>query len=294
MSTNIDLQDVILDKLTGINVKYVKSGDNFLLSTCLSPEHDDNKPSFSINTTTGFSKCFTCGYTIGSEFWLNGVLDDEQLELLERNKIYKQLKHRGVCNNIKQVVNIFPPKSSVPDGYRGLSIDTLNKFDIYLCKKGKYKDRVVFPINEQHFETRSLKDCPNKYMHSYGFSPKSFIYPLSYIKDNIGDYLVITEGIIDCINLNQDGIPSVCNFGVANNLLSKHNITTLISTGVDRLYLMFDDDEYGHAATLMFKNDDILSEYFEVLDAKRLSALSDFYKSGCKDYNEFTVMKMKG
>ncbi len=281
-----NLETVIRSKLRALGNTTTETGNDFILTECLNPAHTDAKPSFSVNLVSGSCVCFTCQYRLDSEFWTDGIQDDEQLEELEREGLYSKIFKSAERNAGVEVINTRPPDSGVEiKDFRGLTDETISRFGLYKCEAGKYKGRIIFPINQSHFESRSLQDLPNKYMHSFGFSPKTFVYPEQYIDS--ATYLVIVEGIIDCISLHQDGINSACNFGASGNLLSNKNISTMIKAGIETIYLMFDDDEAGKTAELLFINNELLNEYFEVKLANKLKILEDFYNNEYKDYNEY-------
>jgi len=281
----------ILNKLQVLNKTYKTTGEHYLLSQCLNPTHDDKQPSFSINTETGACKCYSCGYSVSPSFWVEGKLNEEELEELERRSKYLKLKEKLKREEVGLTEIGLPVKDQeVLDGYRGLSKDTLERFKMYQCFTGLYKDRVIFPFYEKGkvmgFTSRANFECNTKYLHNKGFSPKELLYPIDVLKESKSNYVVLVEGVIDCINLWEVGISSVCNFGVAFNF-SNNTIAKLLSCGVERIYVMFDNDVAGIKATADFISHKELLEHFEVLDAKELPSLKEFFESDCKDFNEF-------
>ena len=283
------LEEIIKTKLNKLNVKFVKSGDTFLLSQCLNPNHNDKKPSFSINTNSGKAFCYTCGYRLDKDFWLDKEYNKEELE---RASYYQQLKNKLKTTENKDKIEskaniILPPKSEDITSYRGLSKQLIDDLDIYVCCKGKFRNRLIIPIKENNevvaFETRSLdKNNKIKYLHSKNFQVKDIIYP----QPN-NNYVVLTEGVFDALSYYDIGISSLTNWGVAYNFSNK-KISQLIYLGVETIYLGFDRDEAGSKAVELFKKSE-LNDYFEVktLDKLDEDIVKLYLKSKYKDFSEF-------
>jgi DNA primase len=281
------LQQIIENKLNKLGVKYKHSGDGFLLSQCLNPNHEDQIPSMSINTRNGRAVCFTCHYHLDKDFWTDGITDIDEEEL-DRQALYNKLKKPKTTEQTKHQVILPPKNEEVPEGYRGLSKEIIDKLDLYICKQGKYKDRLIIPITYgeevKAFETRALTDdIQPKYLHSKGMSSKELIYPYNLVDKS---YVVLTEGIFDAISMNDFGICSICNFGVAFNF-NQTKINKLIELGVETIYISFDKDKAGIVAEQEFLKNEYLKEYFEVKSARLLPKLEEYYNSTYKDFNDY-------
>jgi len=284
------LKQIIEKKLQELNKEYKQTGDSFFLTTCLNPNHNDKKPSFSINIETGKAFCFTCGYSLDKEYWLNGVVENEE-------EIERQIKLNRLKNKIAKPENksnhkiILPPKSSdIVDNFRGISNELWKKLDCYICNIGKYKNRIVMPIkyNEEvkAFETRALNDSTQpKYLHSKGFDAKSIVYPYNLLKGSQKPYIVLVEGILDAISGWEINIPTIANFGVAKNV-NMNKINTLLQLGIDTIYVALDKDEAGSKGSVELLSS-LYSEYFEVKSGITLPDLKEYYKSNSKDLNDF-------
>jgi len=284
------LKQIIEKKLQELNKEYKQTGDSFFLTTCLNPNHNDKKPSFSINIETGKAFCFTCGYSLDKEYWLNGIIENEE-------EIERQIKLNRLKNKIAKPENkanhkiILPPKSSdIVDNFRGISNDLWKKLDCYVCNIGKYRNRIVMPIkyNEEvkAFETRALNDSTQpKYLHSKGFDAKSIVYPYNLLKGSQKPYVVLVEGILDAISGWEINIPTIANFGVAKNV-NMNKINTLLQLGIDTIYVALDKDEAGSKGNIELLNS-LYSEYFEVKLGVTLPNLKEYYKSNSKDLNDF-------
>lgn len=281
----------ITNKLTELRVTWKRTGDHYLLCQCLNPTHSDSTPSMSVNTDTGYTKCFTCGFVLHKDYWVDGVLDEDTLEELNRISKYKMLKDSLKKQEIGlQECGLPINDEEVPEGYRGLSKETFSNFGMFTCNTGKYANRVIFPFFEKDkivgFTSRANFVCNTKYLHSRGFNNSETLYPLNILKKAKSNFVVLTEGIVDTINLWELGAPSICNFGVAYHF-SSTKISKLLSCGIEKIYVMFDNDVAGIKATKDFMEHKELLEYFEVLSAEKLPELKEFYQSGCKDFNEF-------
>ena len=284
------LKQIIEKKLQELNKEYKQTGDSFFLTTCLNPNHNDKKPSFSINTETGKAFCFTCGYSLNKEYWLNGIVEDEE-------EIERQIKLNKLKSKISKPINkskhtiVLPPKSSdIADNFRGISNELWERLDCYICNTGKYKNRIVMPIKYDDkvlaFETRALNDNTQpKYLHSKGFDVKSMVYPYNLLKSSQKPYIVLVEGILDAISGWEINIPTISNFGVAKNV-NMEKINTLLQLGIDTIYIALDKDEAGSKGSIDLLNS-LYSSYFEVKLGVTLPDLKEFYKSNAKDLNDF-------
>ena len=281
------MSEIVFSKLDKLGKSYKKSGDGFIVTQCLNPAHKDKHPSFSISLENGAGFCFTCGFKVDARYWIDGEIDEDFIRDLE----YRNLENQLDKQEIKKDEKIFLPPmyEEVADNWRGLTRETINKFGMYVCKKGLYQNRVIFPMYYdgvlKGFNTRTLGNDTPKYLYAKGMDLKSLIYPnFAYT-----DELVIVEGIMDALSLVQDGIPAIANFGLSVNF-NEFKINELLKKGVSKLWLMFDNDKYGKEANLKFKQS-FLNNYFEIDYAFNNPKLRAFYNSDCKDYNEFANKK---
>jgi DNA primase len=295
----MDMEQLIRIKLEALGKPMVDSGYPFILTTCLSPDHPDKHPSFSVNLETGAGKCFGCGFYVSDKYWINGEMSEEEIEELLRKNKYSSLKNKFKKEEEVAPMVFLPPKDAdVEDGWRGLTRETLDKLQIYICNTGKYAGRVIFPMQNEYgniaaFNTRALSaDIKPKYKYSYGIKVDDLVYPnTKLLKELNKPYVVVVEGIMDAISMYQDGIPAILNFGVNNTIKSK-KIGELLKLGVETIYLGLDNDEAGTKGTMQYLESD-LNEFFTLKLARTLPELQDFYNSGEKDYNDY-IQKRKG
>jgi DNA primase len=284
------MRSLIESKLNTLGVKYKQTGEEFFLTQCLNPNHNDDKPSMYINFSTGFGECFACGYKVSPSYWNTGEEDNKEIIRLAK---YKNLTKFFRTNTEKPEYQIIlPPKDSeVPDGWRGLSKKIIDKYGLYICQTGKYANRVIFPFWQEGellgFNSRALKsDMSPKYLYAKHTRIKDVIYPY-FEKAN---EIILVEGVMDALSLVQDGFTAIANLGLSVNF-SESKLKTLLKKGVTKIWLMFDNDEAGKKAySNFFKSE--LKDIFELEFAFKHPLLKEYYKSGAKDYNEFLQKKV--
>ena len=288
----MNMENLITTKLDKLGKNYKKSGDHYIISQCLNPKHKDKSPSFSINTLTGSGFCFTCGYKVGKDFWINNSNDD--FEEIIRDSQYQQIKNKLKKEKRKKAYKfILPPKSEeVKDDWRGLHKNIIDKYNLYITHLGLYKNRVIFPFYEGEnlmgFNTRALSNnMQPKYLYAKYMDLKSVIYPdFKYSED-----LVIVEGVMDALSLIQDGITAIANLGLATNF-NEVKIQKLLAKGVTNIYLMFDNDVAGKSAYKKFFQSP-LKNYFNLNLGYKYKKLHSFYTCNYKDYNDYLQGKSK-
>lgn len=290
------LETIVKTKLDKLNLPYKETGNNHIMCECLSPVHNDKTPSFHISLETGYGGCFTCGFNISPDFFLKDTgLSEDDLESLERAQQYKALKDRLKRDEVGLTAQNLPIHSEDLEKYRGLNKKDLDRFGIYLCKRGMYSDRVIFPFYKEKipvgFTSRTtLPDVQPKYLHNKGFNNKQTVYPYDVLKQTQTDYVVLVEGVLDCLSLWKLGIPSLCNFGVANNL-STNKVAFLLSLGVETIYISFDKDKAGQEAEESLINHPNLEwlkeEGIALNHGRKLKSLEDYYKDTEGDLNDY-------
>lgn len=322
-------ENMIQNKLQALKRPFIKTGDEWCMTTCLNPAHNDTSPSLSINLKTGAGRCFGCGFSISPTFWVDGEMDEDQLEQLSNTMKYKKLKERLKKEETAHSQTFLPPRAEeLQEGWRGLSKETIKQLDLYICRKGKYADRIIFPMADKDgnivaFNSRlidGVEASPKnpKYKYSYKIQPHLLAYPNIPFRPK-KPFIVLVEGIMDAITMNQAGIPAIFNFGV-NYTFSDQKIAQLIREGVETIYLGLDNDAAGRRGTLHYLLGDVLikgkpvskisqdtvdylynkfevhlpakkysplSNFFEVRLAQELPELQDYYNSGAKDFNEY-------
>ncbi len=135
--------------------------------------------------------------------------------------------------------------------------------------------RIIIPIidsEEMYFYTaRSLHNQYPKYLHSDHLTkPSNILYPFDYSKP----YVLVTEGIMDAISLQVQGINATCVFGTS---VSQIQMDLLAQYG-GNIISGFDNDNAGIAALTRFNKQ------------RKLKNMWDLYvlelPTGCNDWSE--------
>jgi hypothetical protein len=290
---NSELKPIILSKLQEQGRPITVTGDNWIMTSCLNPAHMDKHPSFAVNLTTGAGKCFSCGYTIGPSYWVVGKLTTEEEEELLRKAKYSELLNRFEKSSKEPLVSstvFLPPKSrDLEEGWRGLSKETIEQYGLYICDKGAYAGRVIFPIKDisgaiTAFNSRALSpEIQPKYKFSKGFDPNIIIYPEVPLNSS---EVFLVEGIMDALHMRQEGFVSILNFGINYTFKHQIKISELLKKGVDTIYICLDKDEAGEKGTQKYLQSP-LTEFFEVKHGRECPRLFEYYKSPFKDFAEY-------
>ena len=184
--------------------------------------------------------------------------------LLTNKEAINYLKNRGLSGKIVNRFMLGFAKNSWQDlcdyiEYRGYDKKDLE--DIGLIKKSskgnyydKYRNRVIFPIINHYgnvigFGGRSIGDEMPKYLNSPEsdiFKKRFNLYGLNIYKKQKGNDIILVEGYMDVIALNNYGIDyAVASLGTALTLEQ----AKLIKRYADNVYICYDRDDAGINAT---------------------------------------------
>lgn len=232
------------DILKSEGIYYIPKGRDFVVK-CLNPEHDDSNPSMRIDQITGIFNCFSCEYK-GNLFKHFGhkpnALD------MKRENLKRKIQSVRAAS-----IGLPLPKGSVPysGNWRGISSETYQKFDAFLCealedgKRNVFSSRIVFPIkditgNICGFVGRHTGDGTPKYLNQ----PAGVKLPLfPQVQPKQGSIMLV-EGIYDMLNLHDKGLENVmCCFGVKN--VTEDKLSILQMQGVSNIDIFLDNDEAG-------------------------------------------------
>ncbi|AFX99570.1 DNA primase [Candidatus Endolissoclinum faulkneri L2] len=118
------------------------------------------------------------------------------------------------------------------------------------------RNRIVFPIIDRHcnviaFGGRVLGDNQPKYLNSpetHLFNKAQMLYGISQARNLISKFgkIIVTEGYLDVLSLNQAGLPAVSPLG---NTLSKYQLIDLWQITAEP-FICFDGDKAGYRAAL--------------------------------------------
>ena len=158
-----------------------------------------------------------------------------------------------VTSYYQGVVPIMPPPNSRPIDlplhymtYRGISTEDAKRLGMFWCDKGKYANRLIFPVWEDdklvYWQARAMWDSKEKGFLKALNPPKCPGTAVSsdvFMNLNSARFyprVCITEGPIDCIHTGPDAVAS---FGKS---LSAVQIAKLWRAGVRAIDLMWDAD----------------------------------------------------
>ena len=288
------MKQVITDLLDSMNLKWKDSGQDFILSQCMSPDHDDSNPSMFIQTEIGYGRCQGCGYEVFPDTFIK---DEFQLHDHKLLSGYHQIKKKLQLEELVEGEDIFylPPESDEElTEYRGLSKEIIEKAGIYKCDRGRYENRVIFPFYSLNgklrgYTSRWIGDVPNssfpKYIHSKGIKTSDHILYGQLIRDMGIDpsELVVTEGNMDALILIQNGIAATPSLGFRTP--SDLWVIESIQLGVDKVILAWDNDEAGSSSMKKLYKDwnDKVPTQLGYYNPKTLL----LYKTEIKDFHEF-------
>lgn len=293
----MSFKQILESKLSALGQDYKVRGDE-ITTICLNPEHNDTKPSYSINVKTGVSHCFSCGYAPHPAV-LIGQSEEDTEELL-RQAQYNYLEDLITPDKEEDTREFYlPPKAyDINKDWRGVSEELLKALGVYYCDKGRYAGRLVFPIIRddivQGFDARivnpsivpdKLKDV--KWIRPAGMDAQGIVYPYEFLRDNYDcNHIILTEGVMDAVSYLELGVPAIPTFGVSPP--NSRRITDLIRLGCTTLSIGYDNDDAGRTASMKVYKD--YAEWFNIMNHP---VQMKVFFSGEKDCNDYLV-KQKG
>jgi DNA primase len=178
-------------------------------------------------------------------------------------------------------------RTSIPPLFkRGLTEDTIKRWDVVYCTAGMMKGRIAFPIRNVKGEVmayagRAVKEADERENGKYRFPPNfnkstelfgiDRIANVAEAKKAAKDFgLILVEGFTDAMKLEQEGFPNVValmgtDFHDAQKSLlldSKLNPTR-------RVTLFLDNDEAGNSAKRKIAQSLILDAFVRYVDWTR-------------------------
>ncbi|MEI8215658.1 MAG: DNA primase [Eubacteriales bacterium] len=184
----------------------------------------------------------------------------------EGNKGLAYMESRGINQQTLKAFGVGYANSNWDDlvkymASKEISRDSLIELGLISKSKekfyDKYRNRVIFPIINTRgkvigFGGRAIDGENPKYLNSSEsivFSKKNNLYGINICKQELGkkNYVIVVEGYMDVISLNQSGIKNcVASLGTALTL----NQAQMIKRYTDNVVLAYDSDTAGVAATL--------------------------------------------
>jgi DNA primase len=216
------------------------------------PFHEDHKtPNLSINIISGHYKCFACGAKGGPEEFIVqknkqgytfNFVPNAQGEHLNRLSKYEE-KHMSELDMAVEESRVdtaheflfrqpFAIQKLTKD--RGLTIETIKKYKI-----GYLKGAITIPIYNKNGKFVSLK-FHKKYQTEGAVTQ---LFPWDALNKN---YVVLVEGELDAIILQQHGINGITQTSGANGWLDEFNKEFHKKI----VYLAYDNDSVGRFASI--------------------------------------------
>ena len=272
-----DVKTLIINILEANNVKNIKFANDEIRCCC--PFHHETNPSFSINVKTGKYICFSgsCGvkgdlYSFISK--LTGVSYKEAKHNFEIN--LQNLKYNNIIN---ETLDLFKKESKkidyikynnykfielkdLQDELKILKIINISKIisdlvGLKICLTNPYKKRLVVPIEENIYEFRDImKQSNKKCLYESGIKISNYLFNIIVNKNDKNIFL--TEGTKDAMSIAGFGFNSCCTFGIN---ISDKQIANLLKLGINKVYIMRDNDEAGYKSNINTYN--ILKKYID-------------------------------
>ncbi len=251
---NLDLVSI----LTNAGVQRVYENGDEVYGICPNPDHDDHRPSWSMNSTTFAHHCFSCGFSGGLESLLRDltgeVPDNLREDLMTQSFISRTLEFREERTDEVPAGEDLPVLTEwslanilrrVPRRMRELRKLTAEALDHYEVRWDVDTRQWVLPIRDrwgtllgaQYRQKGSVATLP------LGIEKSKTLFGLAQAQPY--DVAAVTESPLDAVRLWQVGIPAVSTLG-AYVSRDQMNLMARMFTGV---IMALDDDDAGHKAT---------------------------------------------
>lgn len=259
-------QETIAQFLTR-NLKVTSKSGFEWQATC--PFHQDSTPSFSFNIKKGLFICYACGEKGNTKKlieFLNGG------SVVEEGRSTEEI-FESVSEKIDEAKNSLFATSrpsvgiKIPARYlngillhpywtnnRKLNDETVEKYQL------GYDDianQAIIPLNDKHGRTlglirRSFEPDRPKYLYPKGLKISECLFGIDIVhKESVNktshNVLVITEGSVDAMVLNQCGYDAVAVLGAR---ISPRQVELIKELGKTRIVVATDNDRAGRLADL--------------------------------------------
>ena len=185
--------------------------------------------------------------------YLRTKLFDTPEHLFEISSLRVENQKPTQENNVSDIVKSFQkfdPKSINPNSLterlarKFIYSRKLEQFNFYLSHTGRYANRIIIPYQDKrervfYFQARNLSMMGMKYLNPSrqvtGMKSSEVLFP--YKKE--ADYIFITEGPIDAMSLQSNGINATCTQG------SHLSMTQAQDLKDKQIIFAYDNDESG-------------------------------------------------
>lgn len=297
-----DARQIIFEELSSAPVRKKLAGDSYMIQC---PFHDDNTPSCGVNLTVdtdvplGYFHCLGCG-TKGHWNKLAEKLDLKQIKgwqlgfsgngLRRSRRKEKVLKYESEDEQTRRALRTLEmidwPASRPWRGYEGSLIrkiggkfyndhmtdETMLFFPIRV--KGKLQGGVRAYLEKQT-NGLSYLTTRGQWVKSYGLLGHEYVKRV--VRKRGYTAVVVVEGPRDLLRLLHNRIPAVAILGVENFSRKKMMRILAMSSKIDTLYVMPDNDKAG---TRMYRLIKAIAEEDNLVKVKRLKLPQDKDKKG--------------
>lgn len=256
-------------------IEFKPSGKDYVIR-CLSPDHEDRNPSLRVDKTTGIFNCLSCGFS--------GNIFDHFGEKANWLQIRREKVKNLILDKLRETVGLNIPENAVPFDreWRGISAETFKKFEAFQHNSPEYIGRVVIPV--RNITGKIVAFCgrhQGQETPKYLFNPAGAKLPLFPTVKPIQGRVILTEGIMDMMNLHDKGLTNaMCAFGV--NKVTVEMLNVLKIQGVSGVDVFFDNDEAGQAGA---------SKLLELLERNELLKRNITF-GNTKDPGELTALQV--
>ena len=171
----------------------------------------------------------------------------------------------------------------------------LEKFDFYISTTGRYANRIIIPYESGsgrifYFQARNLSIMGMKYLNPSrqvtGVKSSEILYPFE--KD--ADYVFITEGPIDAMSLQANGINATCTQG------SHLSMTQAQELKDKQIIFAYDNDEAGRLGIQQARKALLKKNKNDFCICSLPQGIKDWNElhMGCKDSDHFIAVVKQG
>ena len=293
------------------NYEYSRFAENYLKvdsvsgeeSICLCPFHDDRKPSFQFNLSSGLYICFSCGAagsirSLERRFGVSHRSVGVGLDVLYRKLGELERPDRETRYQSEETLGTFRIPTRYWEQKRKLTPETQKMFELGYDIAN---DAVTMPVRTVGGDlfgvTRRFlaADAWPRYKYPKGFHKREHLYGSWLVaEDDSVSSVALTEGAIDAMWLWQCGYPAMAIYGSS---ISDVQIRLLQRLGIRKVTLFFDNDKAGSRIVRQccgWKYSELNDTWKKVrdLDIRRKFVVEKVDWTGiparCKDANDLT------
>jgi len=218
-----------IETFVKLNFEVVRrSGDEVVLNPC--PGCGDTHH-FYFNVRKGLGYCFKCGFA-ANIFQLKKRFKREVIEDREPVKESAPTFKISLPSMVRNADLINYMQS------RFVPLKRIRDYQIGLCTRGLYRDRVIIPVCEcgriAGFVARSVNGAKRKYLYPKGFKVKQFLFNYENVAPE--REIILVEGVFDVL---RHPYQTLALFG---KTISKVQIKKVLQKKPSRVYVCLDPD----------------------------------------------------